>query len=386
MLKKSLFSVFVFIVLSLQTVFSQGLINGTVVAVIDGRTLTVLDSSDKKITVRLRYLETPEPEQPLFEIVKNHLKDLALGKKIFVTKVRLFDTYTLGVGVINDKTNNVDLSRQMIRDGAGWFDIFDADSSTSDSTGEYQATELVAKGEKRGVWGIPEMKTPWDFRDERDGYNNLSGGRQKLTFDEKSISEMSLADLVKKSSGNNLGNGLGKLAIYNFEYKKPANTSQSTGYLSSADSGNINAGDINQLYDARYNRGFVATRPLVFTIQNGKTSQKLALVFGYNYYIENSRKVITQKGLVVVAKMGKTAFLRGKNIGLVLDNGTRLTIGYGKYAALKTFDAILFDNVDSNQLLSMSSSSSVTLLIGKNQIAIDSSFKQTINNFLNTLK
>ena len=104
MLKNILFTLFVFTFLSLQPVFAQGLINGTVVDVTDGRTLIIQNGSDKTLTVRLRYLETPEPGQPFADVVKNHLKDLALGKKISVTKVVLFDVYTLGVAVISDKT------------------------------------------------------------------------------------------------------------------------------------------------------------------------------------------------------------------------------------------------------------------------------------------
>jgi endonuclease YncB( thermonuclease family) len=373
MFKKSLFVGFIFVIFSLKTAFSQGLINGTVVDVIDGRTLVVSNSVGNNINVRLRYLEIPEPEQQLSDVVKNHLKDLALGKKIAVTKVQIFSNYTLGVGMITEKNVNFDLSQQMIRDGAGWFDVYDASIVTDQSTSDYQETEQLAKNEKRGVWGIAGMKTPWEFRNE------------KLL---KRAEELSLSEMVKNSSKST--NGMGKLAIFDFEFKTPKPVAETTNNLTDNKTSNVTANNLNndltQVYYAQFNKGGTVTKPFDFSIQNGKVTQNFKLMFGYNYSIENSNKNITKLGLLVLAKIERIAFLKGKNVSIILDNGKKVDLGIGRYDSNKQIEGIQFENVDRTEILSILASNSVTLVIGKYRKEIPDSYKQTINNFVNTLK
>jgi endonuclease YncB( thermonuclease family) len=388
MLKKSLFISFIFVVFSLQTAFSQGLVNGTVVDVVDGRTLIVANSTGNKINVRLRYLEIPEPEQPLFDVVKNHLKDLALGKKIYVTKVQIFSNYTLGVVLINERAAKFDLSQQMIRDGAGWFDVHDASAVTDESADDYKETQILAKNEKRGVWSIPGMKTPWEHRDEKTAKNVTTVSSTSAPNTEKKADDMSLAEMVKNSSKDT--NGFGRLAIYDFEYKtaKPAvdSTAGTMTETKANGAGNEVSTDLNQVYNAQFGKGSVSTKAFEFTIQNGKTNQKLALLFGYNYSVQNSNKDISELGLLVLAKLEKLAFLKGKNVALMLDDGKKVRLGVGKYNSVKNVEGILFQSLSRDEVLSILESNSVTVVIGKYKKQIPGSYKQTIDNFVATLK
>lgn len=391
MLKKSLFVIVTLTLLSLQTVFSQGLINGTVVDVIDGRTLVIANSTGKKINVRLRYLEIPEAEQPLAEVVKNHLKDLASGKKIYVTKVQVFSNYALGVGVMTERDVKTDLSQQMIRDGAGWFDIYDASASTDESAEDYQAAESLAKSEKRGVWAVAGMKTAWDYRNEKSAGSVPPAPVSQPNKVEKKAADLSLAELVQNSSNNSAIKGLGRLAIYDFEYKTVKTATDAIGNTSESKTPNVavnsQTADLTQVYFAQVNKGGISTKPFEFTIQNGKVVQQFSLLFGYNYSIENSNKNITKLGLLVLAKIEKIAFLKGKNVSIILDDGKKVDLGIGKYYSFnKQLEGIQFEQVDRNELLSISASNSATLVIGKYKKKIDDSYKQTINNFVNTLK
>jgi endonuclease YncB( thermonuclease family) len=386
MLKKSLFFVFVFAVMSLQTAFSQGLINGTVVDVVDGRTLIVANSTGNKINVRLRYLEIPEPEQPLFDVVKNHLKDLALGKKIYVTKVQIFSNYTLGVVLINERAAKFDLSQQMIRDGAGWFDVHDASAVTDESADDYKETQILAKNEKRGVWSISGMKTPWDYREEKNASKAPIVSTSAANKPEKKADDLSLAEMVKNSSNDT--NGFGRLAIYDFEYKnaKTEVTDSVSDNKTTGSSGNEFNNDLNQVYIAQLGKGYVSTKAFGFNIQNGKTTQKLALLFGYDYSIQNSNKSISGLGLVVVAKLEKLAFLKGKNVAIVLDEGKKISLGVGRYSSRNNVEGVIFPNLNRDEVLSILESNSVTVVIGKYKKKIDDSYKQTIDNFVGTLK
>ncbi len=385
MLKKSLIVSFLFVVFSLQTAFSQGLINGTVVDVVDGRTLIILNAVGKNINVRLRFLEIPEPEQPLSDVVKNHLKDLAVGKKIYVTKVQMFANYTLGVAMISEKTAKIDLTQQMIRDGAGWFDVYDASAATNESAADYQETEMLAKNEKRGVWSIPGMKTPWDYREEKNTVKStvVAVATEKP---EKKPDEMSLAEMVKNSSKDT--NGYGRLAIYDFEYKtvKTADTNAAMTENKTNGAVNENSPDLNRVYNAQFGKGSVSTKAFEFTIQNGKTNQKLAILFGYNYSVQNSNKNISELGLLVIAKLEKLAFLKGKNVALILDDRKKVSLGVGKYNSAKNVEGILFQNLKRDEVLSILESNSVTVVIGKYKKNIPDSYKETIDNFVGTLK
>jgi endonuclease YncB( thermonuclease family) len=387
MLKKSLFISFIFVVFSLQTAFSQGLVNGTVVDVIDGRTLVVSNSIGKEINVRLRFLEIPEPEQPLYDVVKNHLKDLAVGKKIFVTKIQIFSNYTLGVAMLNEKNAKIDLSQQMIRDGAGWFDVYDASAATDESADDYQATEILAKNEKRGVWGIPEMKTPWEHRDEKTAKNVTTVSSTSVPNTEKKADDLSLAEMVKNSSKDT--NGFGRLAIYDFEYKtaKPvAETGSSTETKSSNPAGNNPTNDLSQVYFSQFNKGSTSTKPYEFTVQNGKTSAKITMMFLYNYSMENSNKNVDKISLWVMSDVTDKAFLQGKNVSIMLDNGKKINLGKSQYIPGKRSEGIIFEDIDRNEVLSILESNSVTVVIGKYKKQIPDSYKQTIDNFVATLK
>jgi micrococcal nuclease len=159
---------FLAVLLFSQLAFSQTFIRGTVTDVLDGRTLVVETEPEKTVKVRLRYLEVPEKEQQLFDIVKTHLKQLSVGKSVEVRDIRLVSSYF--VGVVVTKTN--DLNQQMLRDGAAWFDIAENKSVNNDLINLYQENETAAKVEKRGVWGVAGLQPAWTFRNERENGNS----------------------------------------------------------------------------------------------------------------------------------------------------------------------------------------------------------------------
>src|SRR5215204_6295995 len=74
---------------------------GQVVDVIDGRTVTV-ELSTGRVVVELQYIEVPEPEQPLHLMVKDHLKNLLLGKTVELRVSGLSTTTITGRIFLND--------------------------------------------------------------------------------------------------------------------------------------------------------------------------------------------------------------------------------------------------------------------------------------------
>ena len=122
-----------------------------------------------KLKVVLQNIETPEPEQPLYGVIKEHLEKFLLGKTAVVFPKVIVNSSTVAQVFVGD----VDVSQQMLRDGAAWYK---ADKKTAESE-IYLSNETQAKAEKRGVWGIAGLKPAWEFRAakaERDRAEELA--------------------------------------------------------------------------------------------------------------------------------------------------------------------------------------------------------------------
>lgn len=156
--------VFVFAVITLsQNAFSQSKLSGKVLEVLDGKTAVVQIGLNGKLTVVLQYVEVPEAEQPLNSVVKQHLTNLISGKTVQVLPRGMTESKT----VARIFVNGVDVSQQMIRDGAAWFALPEKTEKSGAEVEVYLSNEAQAKAEKRGVWSIEGMKPAWEFRAEK---------------------------------------------------------------------------------------------------------------------------------------------------------------------------------------------------------------------------
>lgn len=157
-------SVFVLAIIALsQNAFSQSKLSGKVLEVLDGKTAVVQIGMTGKLTVVLQYVEVPEAEQPLNDVVKQHLTNLLLGKNVQVIPRGVIDSKTVAQVFIG----GVDVSQQMIRDGAAWFAVPEKTEKSGPEVDVYLSNESQAKTEKRGVWSVEGMKPAWEFRAEK---------------------------------------------------------------------------------------------------------------------------------------------------------------------------------------------------------------------------
>ncbi len=136
---------------------SQVAVPGQVVDVLDAKTVVIAVAAGD-VAVELQYIEVPPADQPMHNSIKKHLRDLVLGKRVEYYANQLSYDRTVGRLI----SNNIDISQQMLRDGAGWH--VPSEISGQDRTGfaEYDAFEAAAKQEKRGVWADPSLKPSWD--------------------------------------------------------------------------------------------------------------------------------------------------------------------------------------------------------------------------------
>lgn len=153
----------VLLILGVCGASAQTRLSGKVVEIVDGRTV-VMDTSSGRMTVRLQFVEVPEPEQPLHGVVREHLAKFAIDQPADLVALRIVDGRTIG----RLSVKGVDLSAQMLLDGAAWHEPAGSTGQTADEASEYAGYERSAKSAGRGVWGVAGMKAPWQVRKERE--------------------------------------------------------------------------------------------------------------------------------------------------------------------------------------------------------------------------
>jgi micrococcal nuclease len=159
---KIIISLIFALILTLAT-FAQQRMNGKVVNVIDGKTVVIELDTRKTITAELDFIEVPETEQQLSQTVKDHLQNMLMGKIVDFYAKGITKTNFVGKMYLGD----VDVSQQMLRDGAAWYAVSEQERQNTAEKDSYKLMESQAKLEKRGVWGIANLQTPWAFRAEK---------------------------------------------------------------------------------------------------------------------------------------------------------------------------------------------------------------------------
>lgn len=130
-------------------------LEGRVVGISDGDSLTVLTSIKLEVKVRLKDIDAPERGQPYRAKAKQALSGLVYGKSITVSYEKR-DRYGRLLGKIN--VDGVDVSEALVRMGAAWV----YRKYTQDT--RLLALEADARAARRGLWARADPIPPWDWR------------------------------------------------------------------------------------------------------------------------------------------------------------------------------------------------------------------------------
>ena len=93
---KPVIFILIVLILTVVTAYPQRVFGGTVVEVINGKTVVIELSSGSKLTAVLQFIEIPEAEQPLHQTVKEHLEKLLLGKTVQFQPRRILKSESVG--------------------------------------------------------------------------------------------------------------------------------------------------------------------------------------------------------------------------------------------------------------------------------------------------
>ena len=136
-------------------------IEGLVVGVADGDTITVLDQQKNTYKIRLQGIDAPEKKQAFGEKSKQSLHDLVHSKQVRIEYDKE-DKYGRIVGKVT--VEDVDVCLQQLVLGMAWhYKKYQNEQSVSDRA-LYSETELTSQSLKLGLWTDDTPMPPWEFR------------------------------------------------------------------------------------------------------------------------------------------------------------------------------------------------------------------------------
>lgn len=268
---------------------AQLTMSGQVVDVIDGKTVLVAIPGSK-VKVELQYIDVPEQGEQLSDTVTAHLRTLVLGKSVEYRAQTLLRDHAIGRLTVK----NIDISQQMLRDGAAWHTPIQGSGQEKAEFVLYASTEAAAKDEKIGVWSIPSLKPAWERQTEKMN--------SALQTEQYSFAARAFAD---PASGRTS--------------RTPTGANPSLG----------NVGALANGYDPESGRGYLGTSFLRVAELDKSSPSKTALDISYYYKQDGNNK---RKGTFVVSVISisnKWRFLERNNL-VITGIGKDIVIGKAK--------------------------------------------------------
>lgn len=139
----------------------QLVIEGKVINVHDGDTVTVIDGNNKKFNIRLQGIDAPELKQEFGSLSQQNLSRLVLGKQVTIYWSKV-DKYRRTVGTI--MFDGHDMNIEQVKAGLAWHFKKYADEQEPQDRVTYAAAEQQARAGKLGLWQDANPTAPGDWR------------------------------------------------------------------------------------------------------------------------------------------------------------------------------------------------------------------------------
>jgi len=143
---------------------SADTLQGRVVGIADGDTVTVLDDTNTQWKIRLMGIDAPEKKMPFGQVSKRHLSDLIFNRQVIVEYSKK-DRYGRTVGKI--LADGIDVNLEQVKAGMAWhYKQYQREQSAADQV-NYAEAEEQARAGRKGLWVDAEPTPPWDGRKEQ---------------------------------------------------------------------------------------------------------------------------------------------------------------------------------------------------------------------------
>ncbi|MEO8435177.1 MAG: thermonuclease family protein [Pyrinomonadaceae bacterium] len=138
-------------------------IEGKVINVHDGDTVTVLDQDNKKFAIRLQGIDAPELKQEFGSVSQQNLSRMVLGRQVTIVWTKV-DKYKRTVGTI--MLDGHDMNIEQVRAGLAWHFKKYEDEQSPDDRRTYATAEQEARAATLGLWRTAAPTAPGDWRQE----------------------------------------------------------------------------------------------------------------------------------------------------------------------------------------------------------------------------
>ena len=377
-LKPTAFIIIVLLLLAVSA-YPQRKFGGRVVEIVDGKTAVIQVPTGGKVSVVLQFIEIPEPEQPLYQTVREHLQTLILGKTVEFLPRRILEQGSVGQIFLG----GVDISQQMIRDGAAWYALPEKSGQDVRESEIYLAMEAQAKIEKRGVWSDVNIKPAWEFRAERiikaqeEKRVRLEAERVKLAAEKIKADTDALRDALRRSDFAEKATV--KTRIKPLRRLDMWSEVSNSAYASETSSGNgLLTGTVPNA-----GVGYVMTAGDFYEFASGSEKAKIE---SRSVYVSSTGENISGNGFVIgfLAVSDKYSFAESNNLVITAD---RQKITFGKvYRMFRetpngTQEMLLY-KTDAKTLSKIANAKSLQVNLGAFSGKLDDAYQTRIKNLL----
>jgi endonuclease YncB( thermonuclease family) len=136
-------------------------LQGKVVHVADGDTITVLDATNTQHKIRLQGIDAPEKAQPFGQKSKQSLSQMVYNKQVTV-EYQKKDKYGRTLGKVLH--NGTDVCLEQIKLGIAWHYKKYKSEQPKEDRETYAQAELEARTKTVGIWKDKNPTPPWEFR------------------------------------------------------------------------------------------------------------------------------------------------------------------------------------------------------------------------------
>lgn len=157
-------------------------IEGKVVGVSSGDTITIADNNNQEYQIKLEGIDAPELEQEFGDEARKNLFTLVFGKTVQINPQGSLDDNTI-IGKVWLSGKNVSL--EQLKAGLAWHDKNGALEPSENDVYAYH--ETITKRNGFGLWSAESPLPPWEYRnqgqipDEREDQAAVGGGGNEET-------------------------------------------------------------------------------------------------------------------------------------------------------------------------------------------------------------
>lgn len=143
---------------------SADVLDGRVVGVTDGDTVTVIDAAKTEYKIRVAGIDAPEKAMPWGQKSKQAMSDRVYGRDVRVDWSKR-DRYGRIVGKVI--VDGKDAGLALVGEGLAWhYKKYENEQPLADRL-EYARLENEARAMRRGLWSDPAPVPPWEWRKQK---------------------------------------------------------------------------------------------------------------------------------------------------------------------------------------------------------------------------